>query len=77
VDEAAKLIRLMQIEGYQTLTELFEDYAAGSACPAICCNPANPSCEYTTLMEPDQEAGYCQLCGTNTMKSAFVLAGMI
>jgi hypothetical protein len=32
---------------------------------------------YTTEMEPDQDAGYCEACGGNTITSALVLAGLI
>ena len=34
-------------------------------------------CDYTTEMESDQDAGYCEACGGNTMVSALVLAGLI
>ena len=34
-------------------------------------------CDYTTEMEPDQEEGYCEACGGNTVVSALVLAGII
>jgi hypothetical protein len=34
-------------------------------------------CDYTTEMESDQDAGYCERCGGNTMVSALVLAGLI
>ena len=34
-------------------------------------------CDYTTEMEPDQEKGYCEACGGNTVVSVLVLAGLI
>ena len=34
-------------------------------------------CDYTTGMEPDQDEGYCEACGGNTVTSALVLAGLI
>ena len=37
----------------------------------------NPSCSYTTEMEPDQDAGFCEECGTQTVKSAPILAGLM
>jgi hypothetical protein len=40
--------------------------------PAIC---MNEDCNFTCEMEPDQDAGYCEECRTNTMKAAPVLAG--
>jgi tetratricopeptide (TPR) repeat protein len=32
---------------------------------------------YTTEMEPDQDQGFCEACGGNTVTSALVLAGLI
>ena len=43
-------------------------------CPAIC---MNEGCDYTTDMEPDQDQGWCEVCGTNTVASAAILAGVI
>jgi hypothetical protein len=37
----------------------------------------NEGCDYTTDMEPDQDRGWCDECGTNSMTSAMVLAGVI
>jgi hypothetical protein len=34
-------------------------------------------CDYTTKMELDQAAGYCEACGGNTVVSALVLADLI
>ena len=45
-----------------------------SVSPAIC---TAPDCSYTTEMEPDQDRGYCEACGGNTVVSALVLAGLI
>jgi len=43
-------------------------------CPAIC---MTDGCDYTTEMEPDQDQGFCEACGGNTVTSALVLAGLI
>ncbi|MND06157.1 hypothetical protein D3C83_273730 [compost metagenome] len=48
-----------------------------TVCPAICCNPARPDCGYTAEMEPDQDRGWCEECGANTMIAALVLDGLI
>jgi hypothetical protein len=69
-----KLDVLVELEGYSDLLELLEANITDSVCPAIC---MNGDCNYTTGMEPDQEQGYCELCQTNTVKSAMVLAGVI
>ena len=45
-----------------------------SVSPAIC---MNEDCDFTCEMEPDQDAGYCEECRTNSMHSALILAGLI
>ena len=45
-----------------------------SVCPGIC---MNSGCDYTVEVEPDQDRGYCERCGTQTVKAALVLAGII
>lgn len=37
----------------------------------------NDGCDYTVEIEPDQDRGWCKSCGTNTVKSALILAGLI
>jgi len=46
-----KLRTLAKIEGYSTVTELLEASARDSVSPAICCNPEELTCHYTTEME--------------------------
>ena len=70
----AKLAKLIEIEGYDGLEELMEAVFSDSVSPAIC---MNESCDFTCEMEPDQDAGYCEECHTNSMKAAPVLAGLI
>jgi hypothetical protein len=69
-----KLQKLIEIEGFKDETSLFEAVITDSVCPAIC---MNDGCDYTAEMEPDQDRGWCEVCGTNSMKSALVLAGLI
>ena len=57
-----------------TVGELIEEYALDEAVPGIC---MNPGCEYTTTVEPDQRQGWCGVCGTTTVRSGIVLAGLI
>jgi hypothetical protein len=71
--KAAKLMRLCDIEGY-SLDDLLQAAATDSVCPAIC---MTEGCDYTTEMEPDQDQGFCEACGGNTVTSALVLAGLI
>ena len=68
----AKLDRLVEIEGYDSLDDLLPAAVADSVCPAIC---LNDGCDYTAEMEPDQDRGWCEACDTNTVASALVLAG--
>jgi hypothetical protein len=70
----AKLAKLIEIEGYDSLEELLEAVFSDAVSPAIC---MNEGCDFTCEMEPDQDAGYCEECHTNTMKAAPVLAGII
>jgi hypothetical protein len=70
----AKLAKLIESEGYGTLEEMAEAIVCDSVSPAIC---VEPDCDYTTEMEPDQDAGYCEACGKNTVQSALVLAQII
>ena len=69
----AKLARLAELEGY-AVDELIAAVALDSISPAIC---VNEGCDYTTEMEPDQDRGWCEVCGTNSVQSAFILAGLI
>ena len=53
----AKLIKLCDLEGYKCLDDLLQASVTDSICPAIC---MTEGCDYTTEMEPDQDAGYCE-----------------
>jgi hypothetical protein len=73
-NKAAKLMTLCDLEGFKSLNDLLKAAATDSVCPAIC---MTEGCNHTTEMEPDQDRGYCESCGGNTMVSALVLAGFI
>jgi hypothetical protein len=60
-----KLDKLLEIEGYESVEELMEAVFSDSVSPTIC---MNEDCDFTCEMEPDQDAGYCGECHTNTMK---------
>ena len=72
-----KLRKLAKLEGFETVTELLEHSALDCVSPAICCNPDNLACDYSSEMEPDQDQGWCDECDKGTMQSALILAGMI
>ena len=69
-----KFKKLVELEGYDDDVKFLAEACGDSVCPAIC---MNDGCDYTTGMEPDQDRGWCEVCGTNSMKSALVLAGII
>src|SRR4051812_43277811 len=75
--QKAKLTTLVQLEGFESETALFEAAIADSVCPAICCNPDNPDCDYTAEIEPDQDRGWCEVCKRGTLVSALVLGSLI
>jgi len=69
----SKLRELANIEG-KTVDELLAEATYDSVAASIC---SNPGCSYTTGMEPDQDAGWCEECGTPTVVSCLVLAGIL
>jgi hypothetical protein len=73
-NKAAKLMKLCEAEGFKSLDDLLGLSVSNSVCPAIC---MTEGCDYVTEMEGDQDEGYCDVCGGNTVTSALVLAGLI
>jgi hypothetical protein len=73
-NRVAKLMRLCEIEGFRNIEEILFASITDSVCPAIC---MTEGCDHTAEMEPDQDQGYCEACGGNTVTSALVLAGLI
>lgn len=73
IDAKDKLEKLAKMEG-KTVEELLREASFDSVAPAIC---TEPGCDYTTVMEPDQDCGYCEVCGKNTVQSCLILAGII
>src|SRR5712671_5757735 len=72
--KSAKLMKLCDLEGLKRLDDLLKISVTDNLCPAIC---MTEGCDHTTEMESDQDAGYCEACGGNTVTSALVLAGLI
>jgi hypothetical protein len=54
--------------------QLAQAILSDSVSPAIC---MNDDCNFTCEMEPDQDAGYCEECRTNSIHSALILADLI
>ena len=67
-----KALELAQAWGYLCPHELAHDYVFESVVPAICMD-----CDYSTEYEPDQNAGHCENCSTNSVKSILILLGII
>lgn len=68
-----KLEKLAEIEG-MTVEDLCANAVFDSVSKGIC---TNPSCDYTTTVEPDSKEGYCENCRTHSVASALILAGII
>ena len=68
-----KLDKLLEIEGLD-FDGLMRIAGYDSVCPGIC---TNKGCDYTTIVEPDCTAGYCEICNTSTVQSGAILAGVI
>ena len=60
--------------GWESIEDAMEDslFGPGPGCEAVC---MNEGCDYTTEYEPDQTAGWCEVCGTGSCCSILVLAG--
>ena len=72
--KGSKLGKVCEAEGFATVDDLLVLLVADSVCPAIC---MTEGCDHVAPMESDQEEGYCEKCGGNTMVSVLVLAGLI
>ena len=70
----AKLQKLADSEGHESIDNLLHAAAYDCVVPSIC---TAPGCDYTTEMEPDQDRGYCEACGGQTVQSCLVLARVI
>jgi hypothetical protein len=72
--KAVKLMKLCDLNGFTSLDDLLLAALLYPACPAIC---MTEGCDHTAKMEPDQDQGFCEACGGNTVVSVLVLAGLI
>lgn len=70
----SKLETLAEIEGFDDVQDLLEANVIDSVVPGICCNAG---CDYTCEVEPDQDNGWCEVCGRGGVKSCLILAGVI
>ena len=70
-------LRRTKLANFDEENELFAAALSDSVCPAMCCNPDNPECDYTAEMEPDQDQGWCEPCERGSLVSALVQRGII
>lgn len=72
--ENPKLVRLAEIEGYVDALALLEAASTDSVVPGIC---INEGCDMTEEVEPDARNTPCEDCGTDTIQSCLIIAGII
>ncbi|MCK1665234.1 hypothetical protein [Bradyrhizobium sp. 153] len=73
--KAQKLMRLCDLSGFDRVDDLLLAMVLkDTSCPAIC---TTEGCDHTADMEPDQDQGFCEVCGGNTLLSVLVLADLI
>ena len=72
--EEEKLQTLAEDWGYENPDAMIADTFIDSVSPGIC---MNERCDYSTEIEPDSREGWCELCGTQSVTSAQVLAGFL
>jgi hypothetical protein len=70
----AKLRKLAETEGFESVHKMLEAATFDSVSPGIC---VQEGCDYTTEVEPDQTEGWCEACGRGSVASALILAGFI
>ena len=72
-EKAKKLMRLCEIAGYNSLSDLLASKRFDRVCPAIC---MTEGCDHVEEIEKDQGGGYCSACGGRTMVSVVIVAGL-
>lgn len=72
--DVERLKKLAEIEGYFGYMEMLEEATFDSCVPAIC---TNEGCECSYTLEPDATGGLCEVCGTYTVSSCLIIAGLI
>lgn len=72
--EADPKLETLAEEWSLTVAQFIEWYGLDDVVPGIC---MNPHCVFTAQVEPDQRGGWCEDCGTTSVKSGLILAGVI
>lgn len=72
---AGKLEILARVEGHASVQQMLITHCMDSVVEGIC---TNPDCNYTNpSMEPDAHGYDCEVCGTPTVNSSLMIAGVI
>jgi hypothetical protein len=66
-------LRLLADAWGMSVDEMLETYFLDSTAPGIC---MNPGCTFTAEYEPNQEAGWCDECSTQSVRSVLILSGI-
>lgn len=66
--------KLLESEGFDSREEMLEVYAFEGSVPGVC---RDADCLGTMEVEPDQDKGWCCVCGENTIVSCLRLWGLI
>jgi hypothetical protein len=69
-----KLLFLIECSGLDSQEDFLEAFALESVVPGVC---MNKDCGATYEYEPDQNRGWCEVCGTNSVVSGLILIGII
>lgn len=69
----SKLSQLAEMEGL-SIDAMLEAATFDSVAAGIC---KRKDCDYTTEVEPDCDAGWCEECNAGTVVSCLMLAGII
>lgn len=72
--EPSKLQVLLDLEGFYDSSEFGEKFIQEGVVPGIC---MNYDCDFTAWYEPDQDRGFCEECGTQTVRSGLILMGVM
>lgn len=74
VKELDKLELLAELRGFEDAEHLLDEFVLEVICPGIC---INEECEYIIYVGSDTDNSLCEICQTETVVSAFVLADIV
>ncbi len=66
-----KLNEAAEVLGYHSTLDMLMEEEDNTMVPGIC---VSPRCRYVTAVDIEQDEGFCEDCGTDTVASIFVIA---